>query len=709
MGEPWKKYAGQELQQSQQASQTGAGPWAKYQGGPKMVQTDFGMYPANQVIEITGGKRASDAKPTKPSLFRMDSDFLKTPGVGIHDMFWASAKDMFGGRQGAAEYLAREAGGTASQDEDGSPVVVLKDGTRYRMNDKGLDSTDVGNVAGNVAAMWLPAGWASRYAQARNVGLLGRMGIQGATAATGEAGLMAGFNGGQIDPMRVGLAGLGGTGGELVGTGLGAMAGSGSSLARGLLGQNRAPARAVITAQGATPTEGLVRNVEQRMPQIAAGADPRAIVGQGQFGFRYSLGQRLTDPRRKFEQLSREEVLRQNSHGHAAFDEMGRHNARQLDDALSGYGQEFGGRAAATPAELVQGSAAGLSRQAADLEGRIGAAYAEAGNGARTAVSADAITAMPERLRASVRDFDVNPSTTPAASRALVQLQEATRGILDAPAGSNVRGVTLRALETQRRILGMGISAASNPTDRAAMTAIKREFDGWLDNAVESSLVSGDRAALESLRNARALRAEYGRRFEGGQESDRFIQGLLNGSRTPEELLNIALGASSVSKAGGSRFVERLRAAANNDPEIMGGLRQAHFMRLTRGNDGRPADVGQIVRNIRQTQYTNESAVRALYTPQQWQQIRLLATSLEPMIARGDFAKSSGSIERLWRGLVSNLMGSKLGGVWGVATSGLKGVQAQRAITAPVRRPASPLPGFTPASGETLSEYGRGR
>ena len=113
--------------------------------------------------------------PTDPtprdSLFRADSDFRERADVGIGDMLWASAKDMFGSREGAAEYLAKQAGGTVGQDSDGSPVIELPDGARYRLNDAGLDNADIANVAGNVAAAWLPASWATKVGKARNLGL----------------------------------------------------------------------------------------------------------------------------------------------------------------------------------------------------------------------------------------------------------------------------------------------------------------------------------------------------------------------------------------------------------------------------------------------------------------------------------------------------------------------------------------------------------
>ena len=80
--------------------------------------------------------------PQEPSasLFRADSDFReKAPGVGIGDMTWAAAKDMFGSRQGAAEYLAKQSGGKVVAGDNGDPLLELPGGARYRLNDDGID------------------------------------------------------------------------------------------------------------------------------------------------------------------------------------------------------------------------------------------------------------------------------------------------------------------------------------------------------------------------------------------------------------------------------------------------------------------------------------------------------------------------------------------------------------------------------------------
>ncbi|MNM64801.1 hypothetical protein D3C81_762120 [compost metagenome] len=124
----------------------------------------------------------------------------------------------------------------------------------------------------------------------------------------------------------------------------------------------------------------------------------------------------------------------------------------------------------------------------------------------------------------------------------------------------------------------------------------------------------------------------------------------------------MALGASQVSKSGAGRFIQRLKTAANNDPEVMGGLRSAHFNRLAVGRNGEPLDMGKIINNIKATEYSNASVVKALYDPGEWMEIKRLASALEPMVAKGDMAKSSGSTERLMRAL-QGMLGGGIKGV----------------------------------------------
>ncbi len=675
---------------------------------PEITGGTIGAVPSEAELQALRDRKpaTAPASPARPSLFRMDSDFRDRSGVGVGDMLWASAKDMFGSREGAAEYLAGEAGGKVGKDAQGNPVVALPDGTQYRLNDDGVDATDAANVAGNALAMFTPAGWAARIGQARRLGLGGRSALQAITAMTGDAALQAGFDGGRIDPVRTAAAGSGAAGGEAVGSGLTALAKRAVGAYNAASGRNAAQARNMLVEQGVRATPESTNQLARMIPEMEAGADPNALIGAQRYGFTYTQGQRALDSQRKFQLLSQEEALRQSPAAGQLLRGAAERNALQLDSALSGITDKAGGFAGSTPGELVSGAADVLRGQARELDDRISDAYLKAGEGARAAVNVEAVRGLPQMLRTSVADFAPNSTTTPIAARTLEQIEAATNALLaKGEQGESVAGVTLKALETQRRILNNNINATgTNRADKAAMVKIKREFDAWMDEAVDTALLSGDPKALATMKEARALRAEYGRRFEGGAESDRFISGLLDGSRTPEELVNIALGASQVSKSGGARFIERLRVASGNDPAVIGNLRAAHLMRLTRGNNGEPLQMGQIVRNVRTTEYNNASVIKALYSKAEWNELRLLAASLEPLVAKGDFARTSGTAERMAR-----MMFTKMGGGLPIVGEAIKGVgevrgylQAQRALNQPLRLPGGAGP-VAPALGASTS------
>lgn len=686
----------------------------------KLTPVDFDPFAGAagpRLVPVEGDPFAEPkAAEPRPSAFRMDSDFKERAGLIPGQMLVGAAKDMFGSRQGAAEYLARKAneqsglrslvdgGAKVVTGEDGEPMIRLADGTTYRTNDPGIDSADVANIAGNVAAFWTPASWASAYSKAKGLGLVGRSLVQGGTAAATDAGIQAVANEGKINPLRTAAAAAGGAGGEVLGQALGAVASKVSQLLKSGKGSREAAMELANQAGIPQPSPEVLARLSAGLDEIKAGADPRAVLGREQFGFLYTQGQRLVDPARRDNQLVREELLRQAPGGRELFQRMGAANAEKLDDAVSGIATQLGGRGTQAPGELAAGAGTVLRNQADDLSRQVGDAYDAASKGGRAAISTDAVQSLPSRLTRSVRDFGVNPQLHPAAAKTLEQITESAAGL-----PPNAKGVTLQALESQRRIIGSNYGAASNPADRAAMSAIKREFDGFMDEAIETALIKGDPSALDLLKKARGLRAEFGRRFEGSADTDKFIAGILDGSRTPEEVVNIALGASQVSKAGGARFIQRLRAAANDDPTVMGNLRAAHFSRLARGRNGEPLPPGQIVRNIRETEFNNASVVKALYGPEEWARVRQLAAAIEPMLLKGDLARTSGSLERAVR-----MLGQRIGGGLPLVGETVQGVlagrsylQAGKAINAPVTQAATPVPRTATFGAAGAGEMGR--
>ncbi|MDR6093160.1 hypothetical protein [Stenotrophomonas sp. SORGH_AS_0321] len=54
-----------------------------------------------------------------------------------------------------------------------------------------------------------------------------------------------------------------------------------------------------------------------------------------------------------------------------------------------------------------------------------------------------------------------------------------------------------------------------------------------------------------------------------------------------------------------------------------------------------------IVRNFKYTEHSNESVIRALCTRGQWNEVRRFSSALEPMVAKGDFARLPGGGKRV--------------------------------------------------------------
>ena len=657
-------------------------------------------------MKLSQVQAAPPPQEPKASLFRADSDFLdKAPNVGNLDFLWASAKDMFGSRQGAAEYLAKQSGGQVVTDDSGDPLLELQDGTRYRLNDKGLDPIDVTNVVGNVVAMASPAGWVSRAAQAKNIGMVGRVGAQAATMGAADAALQATFDNGRIDPVRTLAATVGGGAGEALSPIIGRGINAAIRAVRG--GSDKAAAAQVLAAALGTPKLSPQQQTQlaSGIDEIIAGADPATVLGRKEFGFIYTQGQQMLDPARKFRQLSQEEYLRQQPGAAIPFLNQATNNEQALQKAITDTTGRMGAAPGATPGELSSAVQGRVAAQAGELKGRIDQAYQTAGKSERAAVAADSVRQAPQRLRQALGDFDITAELTPATERTVRQMTNAAKSM---PEGT--KAVTLRSLETQRRIINNNIAAAANPTDRRAMTILKREYDNWMDDAFESALVSGDEGALKAMKEARGLRAEFGRRFEGDAQADKFVADLVEGGKTPEEMLNVALGAGQVSKTAGGRFITRLRAAVNDDPETLNALRAAQFLRMTTDGAGKPLGPQAITNNIMRMEISNRSAMDALYTPVEWMQVKRLAAALKPLVPTGDFAKSSGTAERLARMLASQsgpigqtpIVGGIISGLENVRT----GMQANRVLTAPLRAPLRPTPAAA-AGSATLKEPNR--
>lgn len=554
---------------------------------------------------------------------------LQRAGAAIKALpssIWGTDADL------AQKSLESVPGSRMSEDANGNPVIETPDGKRFYVNTPGLDYNDTFRLGANMAS-YGPGGVVANAVKP----LVGRaVTMGGMSAATNLTGQMAGRD--EIDPVEVGMAGLGGAGGEFIGPGYAAFKQSIQKLS------GREPAQAEVIS--------LMRrnlNLGQQVPdqevlkmadEVVGGASPQSMAGQAQ-GFQYTQGQKTGD----FGMLSKEELLR-SSQGQAG--QMMRNvdtaNNANLDNILANIRNKYVPDSAGTgsPSQMVEGVQGAVQKQAGALEKRVSDAYGAVGKSARVPMAN--VKQLPDRVRTALREMAVDPALTPATANVVARIES----MANQP---NVTALSLKAIDGQRKVINSAFGSAANPADRKALTMLKREYDDWMDESFTNSLIKGDPKDIESLRTAQSLRAEFGKRFEGRGtgDVDTFIDDLVQGGKTPDELVNVIYGAGQVSKPAAARFVQRLKVAVGDSPEAMNALKVAHLMKLTTGRNGERLGMQAIRNNILQQEREGGFLIKELYGTGEWSQMKQLAGSLEPLIPKGQFARTSGTAERIAR------------------------------------------------------------
>lgn len=614
---------------------------------------------------------------------------------------------VFGNDQDLTETLvAAVDGAKAVTDANGNPMIELPDGKRVYANQPGMDGTDVLRFAGQLAS-YLPA---ARIGQAIGGGsTLARAGMTGlASAATNAAGQAAAGRD-QIDAGEVAFTGVTGAAGEVIAPAVAKVWGAAKQLFSTGASREQAAVAAARAAGIERPTNAQVQSLSRALGEIDQGADPAAVLQGDEFGFLYTTGQRMSaDNPRRGAQLAREEFLRSpssNPNGTAVLGDPAtilQNVDNQNAKVFEGIVQR--GTGGLNPAQQF-GQVQTTLREQRDM---LGQAVKDAYQGIRESgssfVGLDGLRQMPQRLRAAVRDFRIDPQNFPATSKALQGIEDDLARLAD----GRVSAVSLDAIESQRRVLNNQIGAAANRADRAALTALKREFDNTIDDVWESSLRSGDPAQLEALKQARALRAQYAQRFQPENEAGDLIDSLSSGTITPDEAVAKVIGVTQVAAPKAIPYIQAIKKAAGGDRSVIEQLQAAHFANLMQDSAGNILLPGRIAANIQRAERNTGSLIRELYTPDQWAQMRRLADASSRLTLRGPDANVTGGGRGLrglqqmlqsnaWLGTVANVPGVQ----WAVNAVQQGSRAAQAASAARGAMPVAATGPIVPAAAAT--------
>ena len=556
---------------------------------------------------------------------------------------------IFGGDEKVAQgILDRVPGSRLDQDINGNPIIVTQDGSRFFVNEPGLDANDALRF-GALAASFGPAGRLARGAAGSTLAAGGsRLAATGAAAAVG--GTAAGATdvagqslaSGEIDATQTGLAVAGGSLAEIVAPVLGAIAGKVRSAARRITGRDVQEARAALAQSGVQVVEADVPRLARALDQVRAGADPTDLLAESEFGFRFTRGQKLaaSESPEAFRQLRAEEALRASTGtGGDVLRAADRSNEQIARQSLERIASDVaGGNAAPSQIEAAARVAESVRGQADELKGKVGEAF-DAFRQTKAFIPDTEANAVPQRIARALAGFDIKPGTgLTGAARAAEIVEERL--------GNRQTALSLKDFEQTRRIVLN--TPAANKEDRKALAIVREQLDTWLDDVADRALVNGDAEAITIIKQARGLRREFGQRFEQsklGKRFDTVVKDMIDGNAPPEQLARAIFGAEEVAGPQSVVALRRIKAALGSDTEAFDQLRASVLQRLGTSRTGSQKGLQALESNIKTLLTQRPTLAKELFTGQQRDQLGRLASALNTLNRVAD-KRSSGTAER---------------------------------------------------------------
>ncbi len=464
-------------------------------------------------------------------------------------------------------------------DENGN-VIVNRDGKKYYLNEPGFSGQDISDI-GTAALIELPfataggriAGGAGALGRAVGVGLAAGAGSVVQDIAAGQAGSEQG-----IDPTNAAIATLGGGVFEFASPMLKPffrkffrspkMARNGTLTSAG---------RKTLSRLGIDPddiTPEFSRQFEQMARDAVTPDDLTSAARRAQareFDILLSQG----DATGRVRQQGFEDMALKGGYGPGAEDSLRGFRERQTDSVMgarAGFQNEIGGQNIA-PYEGLQATQNALRESMDTAKAGIRDAYQEAA-GRKAGVLKSGIKGMAQQVRRNFTEF--NPATAPKAASLVKQLEGFEKRF-----PGNIKSVSMKAIEAYRQQVSR-LSQSADPIERAAAGNIRKSLDGYLDSAVDDALLTGDTTAIDAFKNARSLRAEFSKKFQG----DKILEKLVDQQdgtflMEPSEATRFLFGSSQLGgKTGATKALRRIKAIVGEDSPAWQGLREEAFLKL---------------------------------------------------------------------------------------------------------------------------------
>lgn len=245
---------------------------------------------------------------------------------------------------------------------------------------------------------------------------------------------------------------------------------------------------------------------------------------------------------------------------------------RKISDIKTLPGTEF---------QLLDDVVSVVSKERQALDDAVGNAFTAAKEGGKATISGTDIKGI---LLNSIDDIqkNFNLSTLPkgqALFDELTKLSNKKSELSLTTLGRTILPTDIVRLENWRRKVTRVAFNSNDREEKAFATAIRVQYDTFLKEILDQSLVQGDDATIKLYQTARGLRARFGKEFE----NDKLLAKIVTDETlTPENVSNIIFGAGAVKgKQSTVNLIDSIyKAAGDNKPVVQEQLKSAALDRI---------------------------------------------------------------------------------------------------------------------------------
>jgi hypothetical protein len=368
-------------------------------------------------------------------------------------------------------------------------------------------------------------------------------------------------------------------------------------------------------------------------------ADPdqiRGLQSKNEFNLKGTKGQVLNNTK----QLELEDSLREGVFGSKAKDKMIKFRDEHINPSINQARKNVSNKIAGK--DIVEDShqssnlvTQSIKDNADDLERRISGAYESIGE---ARLSPEGFKELLSATKKSLRGIEFDRSLD-QSNKVLQEIGNFEKLIKSA--GVKLKPAHIKTIDQLRRRLGTAIGAAKDASDKRQVTIMKARFDEYLDDAIIKGMFDGDGNALEALKQARSLRAEYAKKFQMKKikgkstnivdPSGKFLEKVVAANPTSDEFNNFLFSSSrTFGNKNSAEFVKRIRGIVGEDSDAWQSIRQAGFLKLTQPAKGQDVVSGaRFSSSLDDALTKNKEFLTELYTPDEISMFQRLAAAIK--------------------------------------------------------------------------------